>query len=129
MSKDVTNSIQEEGVSTLFCNIGCIEYAVKYVCLTRETLYTKDWTEEKEILFEKYYTKESPDINILIDFILATDYNYEAKFVLSVQDIKTLLENSGGFFSIKRNEKIEGKHKVVTKYKIQLKPIELKHLK
>ena len=129
MVKDVTNSIQEEGVSTLFCNIECIEYAVKYVCLTKETINTENWIEEKEILFEKYYTKESPDINILIDFILATDYNYEAKFVLSVQDIKTLLENSGGFFSIKRNEKIEGKHKVVTKYKIQLKPIELNHLK
>ena len=81
MSKDVTNSIQEEGVSTLFCNIGCIEYAVKYVCLTRETLYTKDWTEEKEILFEKYYTTHNKTYNIneskQIRLAKVTNDNYE----------------------------------------------------
>lgn len=125
-------SLPEDGVDTLFCSINCMKNPVKYIEYSRVeykyhpinlNIKAIDYSTEKVLSkASDYYSKESNDVAILIDFITRINKDYNQEFNLTMDNIKILLENNGGFFLLKKEE-VEGG---IIKNKIQLKPIELK---
>jgi hypothetical protein len=124
ITAEVTRPLQEDGVDTLFCSINCMKNPVKYIEYTHvvEEDYQSVITTKKSVV--EYYSKDSHDIAIMIDFITRINRENNINFNLTMEDIKLLLENNGGFFLLKK-ERTEDK-KGAIKHKIHLKPIELK---
>lgn len=122
--------LSEDAVDTLFCSIECMKNPIKYIEYTRaEYSFYSESSKEIDYNTEKitakvidYYSKDTNDIALLIDFITKLNKERNEAFNLSMNDIKLLLENTGNFFTISKKETKYG----LTKSKIQLRPIELK---
>lgn len=122
--------LPENSLEALFCSMDCMKNPVKFIEYTKiEYKYsglaikTIDYSTEKVLKkVSEYYSKDSNDIAVLIDFITKINKEMNEDFNLTTANIKILLENSGNFFLFSKTETSTG----IVKSKIQLKPIELK---
>lgn len=127
------NASPENVIDTLFCSIDCMKNPVKYVEYTKAEYthypFNKDFNKAIDYSTEKivtkvveYYSKESNDVALIIDFITKINKECDESFNLTMDNIKILLENSGNFFLFIKKETPVG----LVKSKIRLRPIELK---
>lgn len=127
---DSPKNLPEDGVDTLFCSIQCMKNPVKYIEYTCTSQDDELKVENGEFTTKittlkstgDYYSKESHDVAILIEFVTKINKEYNLNFNLNMDEIRGLLENHGSFFLLKKDV-MNGK---IIKHKIHLKPIELK---
>jgi hypothetical protein len=112
--------VDEEAVDTLFCSISCMKNPVKYIEYSKSVCEKWEWT--TEVLASDYYSKESQDIALIIDFITKINKQFDLDFNLTMEDVKLLIQNNGGYLLIKRDKKEDTE----VKHKIYLRPIDLK---
>ena len=109
----------------MFCSIDCMKNPAKCIEYVVEVEDISEFSNnpiQELVKYQEYYSKESSDIAIIINFIMTVMSKYKDEFIPTAQELQGILENTGSAFLLKKEIKNDQKYK----HKIHLKPIELK---
>ena len=117
-------SSRDQEVEIMFCSIDCMKNPVKYIEYIVEVEDNKVFNSSTTELtkYSEYYSKDSSDIAIIVNFIVTIMSKYKDEFIPTTQELQSILENTGSAFLVKKEIKDDKRYK----HKIHLKSIELK---